>query len=177
MSDDRAVVDSSLTLSLPARFVLDRVLPTPGELAYGYRLAWITPEVAVSLALAGLGVVPDPPTAYEELALLLSDRFDQVPDLMNELEGEAGPTGRDARVWLFLALSWIYDHRTEFSDPFSNVEQLYDDFDYPEEIEGFVRFLPVAEGVPTGAAALYGRWSEYLEAAGAEYRRRSPGRD
>jgi hypothetical protein len=169
------VSDLSLLLSLPGRFVLDRVVPTPSELTYGYRLGWIAPAVAVELALAGLGVFADASAAYEELALLLSDRLDEVPQLIDELARAAEQVGDEARVWLFLALCWVYENRETFTDPLAVVEQLYADFEYPEETEGFVRFLPVPEGVPTGVAAVHGRWAQYLEKTAAEYRGRSGG--
>lgn len=172
MSGGHAVNDASIVFELSGQFVLDHVVPTPAELVCGYRLGWIAPQVAVRLALAGLEVIPDLPTSYEDLALLLSDQLDQVPQLMDALGRAADPTERDAQVWLFLVLCWVFKHRTEFSDPFSIVERLYDDFNFPEEIEGFVRFFPVAGDSPTGEAALFDRWAKYLETASEKYRRR-----
>jgi hypothetical protein len=164
--------DSSITISLPVQFVLDRLIPTPGELVCGYRLGWISPQAAVQLALAGLEVIADPPAVYEDLALLLSDSLDQVPQLMDELSGAAYSEERDAKIWIFLALSWVYENRADLPDPFLVVEQLYADFNYPEEMEGFVRFLPVAEGMPTGVDAMFDRWASYLEVYGEKYRHR-----
>jgi hypothetical protein len=159
---------------MSAEFVLTHALPTPCELAYGYEHGWLGRSAAVQVALAGYGKFLEPPPAYEELALLLSDSFYRVPDLIREIV-RANSSGEDcSRIWLYLALAWAYVHRVEYSDPLSIVEQLYADFDYPDEIEGFVRFLPVPQGLPTGEAALYRRWSEYLESSGMKYRSRYP---
>jgi hypothetical protein len=158
--------------SMPSEFILARVLPIPCELAYGYRHGWLGRAEAVKVALAGYGVVPDPPVAYEELGLLLSDDLYRVPELIGGI-GESVPTQEGcARVWLYLALAWVYENRNDYSDPLSIVEQLYADFEYPNEIEGFVRFMPPGEGQLTGEAAVYERWRAYLERVGAELRER-----
>ncbi|MFL6073798.1 MAG: DUF2247 family protein [Mycobacteriales bacterium] len=155
---------------LPADFVLARSLPTPGELAYGYEHGWLGPAAAVEVAAGGYGVLPDPPPAYQELALLLPDDLARVPDLVREI-ATAGPAREDrATIWLYLALAWLYEHRTDYPDPLSIVEQLYDDFEFPAAIEGFVRFLPAPEGQPTGEDALYARWSAWLDTTAARYR-------
>ncbi|MCO8273673.1 DUF2247 family protein [Actinoplanes sp. TRM 88003] len=166
------MTNSSLELSLPTDFILRYAVPTAGELVAGYRLGWLTPQTTVELALAGLGVVPDATAAYEELALLLSDRLYELPALIDDIERSTGRDTSSTRFWLFLALRWVYDHRTDFSDPLGTVEQLYADFDYPEEVEGFVRFLPVADGARMGVDALFGRWLAYLETSEVAYRRR-----
>jgi hypothetical protein len=157
---------------IPGDFVVAWGLPTPCELAYGYKHGWIGASEAVQSALAGYGVVPEPPAAYEELALLLSDNLDRVPDLIEEIARAGDPLEDCASIWLYLALAWVFGHRGEYRDAFLVVEQLYADFGYPSEIESFVRFLPVGGGLPTGEAALYGRWSAYLERTGAQYRSR-----
>lgn len=41
---------------------------------------------------------------------------------------------------------------------------LYTDFDYPDAMAGFVRFLPAPAGEPTGMSALDDRWRAYLAA-------------
>jgi hypothetical protein len=156
---------------IPADFVLARSLPTPGEVAYGYEHGWLTAADAVRVALAGYGTIPDPPAAYEELALLLSDGLGRVPELIADI-AKSSPPENHARIWLYLALAWTYEHRAEYPDPLSIVEQLYDDFGYPAEIERFVRFLPAPEGLPTGEEALYTRWKTYLDEANSEYRTR-----
>lgn len=70
---------------------------------------------------------------------MLSDDYARVPELIAEIDDMA--PGDSGRVWLYLALDWLHEHRDEYADPFEVVEMLYADFDYPSEIEGFVRFF------------------------------------
>ncbi|MCC2319266.1 DUF2247 family protein [Cellulomonas chengniuliangii] len=152
---------------LPASFVLDRVTLRPNELAYGYTHGWLDDSAVVRIAERML--VDDqrilPPV--EGLALLLSAESWRVPELVDEIndnvEGDVG------RVWLYLALDWLSEHRGEFSDPYEVIEMLYADFDYPPEIEGIVRFMPSPLGAATGLDVIDQHWREYLRQRAKEY--------
>ena len=47
--------------------------------------------------------------------------------------------------WLCISLSWLFVNRSQFSDPLALVAMVYADFDYPEEMADFVRYMPSAE--------------------------------
>jgi hypothetical protein len=107
--------------------------------------------------------------AEEALALLLSDDLDRVSDLMSELETGSEPTESRERLWLFLALDWLRDHRGDYDDPYEVIDMLYADFHYPSDIASLVRWMPVPEGEPTGATAIDERWRTYLDSTRSEY--------
>jgi hypothetical protein len=87
---------------------------------------------------------------------------------------EALPDGEDtSRVWLYLALDWLYEHRADFVEPFEVIEMLYADFDCPAEIDGLVRFMPPPPGGAVGPEGIGQRWSDYLSRMAAEYSTRS----
>lgn len=160
---------------IPAGFVTAYLLPTGAELAYGYRMGWITATDVVSIALAKETTGAPMTEAEHDLALLLSDEFDRVEDLVAILEIDDEPAELRARVWLYLALAWLHEHRADFEDPFGVIELLYADFDYPDEMKGLVRYMPVEPGEPTGMGAMEARWSEYLEHTGHAVRSRPDG--
>ncbi|WP_077488493.1 DUF2247 family protein [Sinomonas mesophila] len=137
---------------LTAAFVLARLRLLPSELAYGYTHGWFT--------------TGRDPRSFEPPAILLSNDYDRVPDLISEIDET---TENADRVWLFLALDWLYEHRDEYSEPLEIVEMIYSDFDYPAEIEGFVRFMPPPPGAATGNTAIERRWREYLRQRSEEY--------
>jgi len=157
-------------LPVPVVYIADRTVLTPPELVYGYRQGWLSDADVVALALAAYQQGPVP-AAEEELALLLSDDLDRVPDLIDELEadGETAEGGEARGVWLYLALAWLYEHRSEVPDPLGVVEMLFADFDYPLEIAGIVRFMPVPPGEPTGSVAVENRWRAYLDHKAQQY--------
>lgn len=72
--------------------------------------------------------------------------------------------------WLFIALKWLYENKDFVADPLDLVELLYEDFDFPVEIESFVRYMPPQDGydplqytVQQNIDRLYCNWRNYLE--------------
>jgi hypothetical protein len=163
-----------VTFKLPASFILARALPTGAELAYGYRHGWVTQADVVAIVKAKCQAGEPLREPEEELMDVLpieTDRFDQV---IAELEISPEPTERRARLWLFLVLSALLENQSSFEDPLGIIELLYADFDYPEEIQGFVRFMPEPSGQPPiGVEGIKARWREYVGRVGAEYSHRS----
>lgn len=158
-----------VSFRIPADYVMARAVPTAPEIACGVEQGWLSPFDAVTIAVEKLarGCLLMPPE--ERLALLLADDLDEVPALVSELGVGFEPMELRERLWLFLALDWLADHRGDFDDPYEVIEKLYADFGYPTEIAGLVRWMPVAEGEPTGLAAIDERWQTYLDAARAAY--------
>ncbi|MBS3047339.1 DUF2247 family protein [Enterobacter mori] len=50
------------------------------------------------------------------------------------------------RKWLFITLSWLWNNRESFSEPLGEVESVYSDFDYPVEMESFIKYFPPSDG-------------------------------
>lgn len=157
---------------IPAEFVASHGLPTATELAYGYRHGWLLREDVVAIALRKYKAELRLRDAEEALALLLSDDYDQVGDLVNELQYGDQPEERRARYWLFLALALLQAHPELVEDPLEAIELLYADFDHPTEIQGLIRYMPPPPGARTGLDAIRQRWVEYVDAVAAEYRHR-----
>jgi hypothetical protein len=74
------------------------------------------------------------------------------------------------RRWLYLLLKWVYLNREAIEQPLSKVEEIYADFEYPEEIEDFVGFLPPKDGWRADVHSseenlnrLYQKWKIYLD--------------
>lgn len=162
----------STAFPLPVSFVLERVLPTGAELAWGYRHGWVSAESAVAIAVAKLEAGAYLSGPEEELALLLSDDLDRVQELLKDLEFVGEPAELRARLWLFLSLAFVFERRDECDDPLGVVEDLYALFEYPDEIQGLVRYMPVPVGEPMGLDAVMQRWASWLASVGNEYRHR-----
>jgi hypothetical protein len=160
---------------LPADFILARAAPTPHELVYGYQHGWLDDGGAVRVAEAALSMGVRLPDPVEELALLLRNDQVRVAELMSaaadELSAsdEVSPRDDPSRLWLYLALDWLYGHRADFIEPLEIIEMLYTDFDYPAEIEGLVRFMPLPPGESAGASSVEQRWCNYLSRMAETY--------
>jgi len=159
---------------ITASFVLERLVPTGGEIAYGFRHGWLQAEEVVALALAklerGLSM-----TEIEKQIALLTPENDPwvVRNLVDRLDQSDGVLRDRSSVWLFLALDWLYSQRREFADPLQLIEMLYADFGHPDEIDSLVRFMPAPSGVAIGTNAIEDRWHSYLDKKRTYFRSRT----
>jgi hypothetical protein len=159
-------------IELPAPFVVERVHPTGAEVAYGFRHGWLSRRGVVDVELARHEADLDLSSAEEELALLLSDDLGRVDELVDQMEVSDEPVEQRGRVWLYLALAWLLEHRSAYDDPLAVIEMLYADFDYPEDIRSLVRFMPPGPGDRPGVEGIEQRWSDFVARLGREYRER-----
>lgn len=84
--------------------------------------------------------------------------------------------GEVARKWLYIVLSWLFENRSDVADPLKEVETVYADFNYPKEIESFVRYMPTQGGYDTtmcspedNYARLKLNWETYLSQMECEF--------
>lgn len=171
-------MSSEDTNRMSAEFITSRVHLLPSELARGYRLGYLDEATVVELAEDAFRRGHSEATPIGELALLLSDELDRVPDLLGQIDTMAAPADPDpSLVWLFLVLAQAYDRRGVSKDPLADLEAIYAEFGYPEEIEGFVPFLPAPEGQRSGPDAIQRRWRAYLDERSMTYARRAEASD
>lgn len=69
--------------------------------------------------------------------------------------------------WLYAILLHLYNNKDKYEDALDMVEEIYADFDYPEEMAGFVKYMP-AENSAYGFESypcenLYKLWQRYLK--------------
>jgi len=108
-----------------------------------------------------------------ELAGVGKDTDWKISDLVHRLANGEPPQGESevAEKWLFVALKWLYENRSDFQNPLREVEEIYAEFDYPSAVSQFVGFLPPANGYrpeshtpEENQQRLYDLWAAYLRA-------------
>lgn len=107
-----------------------------------------------------------------ELSEVGKDTDFRVGELLRVLSLRQGECDEDRsrHRWLKLVLGWLLRSRSNYVDPLAEVESIYADFDYPVEIESFVRYMPVTDGYDASMHSLeenekrlYVNWEEYLK--------------
>lgn len=159
-----------LTIQIPYEFISRLVRLNWRQLKAGIDDRIISPDSAIDLATELLSEGDDSSLVLD---LACSTKGEptgvHVDRLSRGSEGVAADELR--RLWAYLVLAWVFEHRNEFRDPLEVVEQVYADFDYPEQVASFVRYMPTSEpdlGAPAlNEARLFAKWEEYL---GAENR-------
>lgn len=106
-----------------------------------------------------------------EISMLDKNNASEIMSLARDAASIDCEFGNIADRWRFLLLKWIYENRNTFTHPLGVVEELYAEFDYPQDMESFVPFLPPSDGWdPTKHSSsenemrLFGNWRTYLEA-------------
>ncbi|MCQ4087534.1 DUF2247 family protein [Saccharibacillus sp. JS10] len=68
--------------------------------------------------------------------------------------------------FLFLVLNRVFENRDQYADPLELVEIVYADFDYPEEVSTFVRYMPAQfplhNSQEENINRLYENWEKFL---------------
>ncbi|MEV4090648.1 DUF2247 family protein [Streptosporangium saharense] len=153
--------------TIPADFVWSRVRLHLEDVACGFRMGWLNREGVVSLCLMAVREGVDDPL-FQELAFLLREELCRVDEILGSRQADCRTSDRKA-VWLYLSLAWLHENREKVNEPLEVVEALYSDFDHPEALEGFVRYMPAPAGAEVGEAAMLARWRSYLDEQAERY--------
>lgn len=132
-------------IKIPYRYSKSIVLFNWGDIEWGCQNEIIEWKDAVEFALQQIDDTID--LTVMELALIDPKHTFDIMALVKTI-ADKSPffESSSKRRWLYVALSWIYEGRAEFSDPLGIVEELYADFDYPSDLEPIVRYMPQKDG-------------------------------
>ena len=155
-----------MNFKITSTFIRARSHLTWREVEFGLQNGWLTDEGAIDLAIECVTAGDDSPDVVELASVLPHDKY-KVPEIVRRLAERDPECSKDK--WLFLLLAWLYEHRDTIEEPLAIVEELYADFDYPEEIATFVRYMPPQDPSRVGELYLLDAWRRYLETAGRTY--------
>lgn len=155
-----------MDIKIPSTFIRPRAHLTWREVEFGLQNGWLTDEAAIDLSIDRVTAGDDSPEVVELASVLLHEKY-QVPQIVRRLAERDPECSKDK--WLFLLLAWLYEHRDTVEEPLSVVEELYADFDYPEEMASFVRYMPPQDPSRVGESYLLDAWRRYLETAGRNF--------
>lgn len=135
------------------------------EILFALNHGLLSSYSAVEHAMEELRSVDDYSDALVELASL--NEGEPVREYVESLASLEKDTTTDTESkWLYVLLSWVYENRSDYDDALQIIEQIYADFDYPQSIESFVRYMPSDEpslgSVEKDSERLYEKWNSYL---------------
>ena len=157
---------------IPADFVLGRTRLTWGEARFGWDRGWLDAQSIRDLAINALEEKAENDPSELRLAGLHEDEMWALPALVEKLASAESESSLEKakKKWLCLILAWLYERRVELDDPFAIIDEIYADFDYPEEIKGFVSYMPVNESsstppykAETPKERMLRSWKEYVD--------------
>jgi len=164
---------------VPYDFIVKNTHLSWCDVKWGYENNLIASDVPIKMAeqIVLTGSYID---SELELSFLMPESSNEVSLFLEKLctgfEQDNDSTIR--QKWLFIVLSWLWNNRASFADPLSEVEIIYADFDYPAEIEGFVKYMPPSDGYDPSTHSqtenmnhLMENWVNYLEEKFVEYKK------
>lgn len=163
---------NTLHISLPYDYVVSHVSLTWSDILFALEHNLMAKNAAVKYAYDVIEKEEKPTQTV--LALAWVNNEEEIDFYLNELTNQIVEQEENTsqEKFLYLLLNWIFEHKEQFSDTLQMVEIIYADFDYPEEISNFVRYMPPSQpaspsikGYVSGIERLFNKWELYLKAA------------
>ncbi|AAO56692.1 conserved hypothetical protein [Pseudomonas syringae pv. tomato str. DC3000] len=156
---------------VPDLFIYDCVFLCWRDTLWGYERGLVGWDFVVGLANFSVSKGASHPW---ELELIFLGEFEvqEVEKKLRSLaEQEDERLGLDSqKKWLFIALKWLFENKNNIDDPLGVVELIYEDFGFPFEIEGFVRYMPSQDGYKPeentsqqNIERIFCNWQSYLK--------------
>lgn len=130
------------------------------EVLYGLDHGYVDCSEVSSYACESL--TKNSSTNEYELASLGCDGFSNVRDLLKTLTGNELDSENLSGAWAYLLLSWIFDNKENYCDPFELVDMVCAEFNYPDELLSLIRYMPLQEGGEGSEEYLMSNWARYL---------------
>ncbi|MFU9139212.1 DUF2247 family protein [Erwinia tasmaniensis] len=162
---------------IPFEFIEKNTRLSWCDVKWGYENNLITSDVPIRKA-ENIVLTGSYTNAELELSFVIPGESDHVDSFLKELcsdfEQENDPAIK--QKWLFILLSWLWNNLNNFEEPLAEVEIIYADFDYPHEIEGFIKYMPPSDGYDPSMHSqmenidyLMDKWKNYLEKESAVF--------
>lgn len=158
---------NTLNLLLPYSYVSELVHLTWRDILFAVEQRFMVPDAAITHAVVELDKNDNPPQNVIELACLR--KGESIHPYIDELViAESNQSNNSVQdKFLYLILKWVYEHKEMYSDPLEAVEYIYADFNYPEIVSDFVRYMPTKQpplsSVELNRERLCRNWKDYLE--------------
>ncbi len=155
---------------IPLEFALHRSSLNWVDLLWAYQRNLLTWKDLIQVAVTRVRSGSDD-SLEVELSSVDKQNVWKVSELAQALgEKSRGSNEESKRKWLILCLAWAFENHEKLADPLGEVERIYADFDYPREIDSFVRFMPASDGYLPGEHStqqnhqrLMTMWENYLK--------------
>lgn len=169
MNRNRAIKMNTLHIMLPYEYVVSHIDLTWSDILFALEHNLMAKNVAVKYAYDV--IEKEEKTTQTVLALAWVNNEEEIDFYLNKLTNQIveQEDNTSQEKFLYLLLNWVFEHKEQFSDPLQMVEIIYADFDYPEEMANFVRYMPSSEhrlnSVEASIERLFNNWVIYLKAA------------
>ena len=164
-----------IRLQIPYDFVRSRVQIDWNLVLFGLEQELLDPRAASQFAKE----VFDSSNRVIVSLTNLNPDADPTPDvrLLTQQSSKNDPSGIEQK-WLFIVLDWIFENKSDYTNPLEAVAEVYADFNYPEQMVGFIYYMPSDESLPKNRELciqrLIQKWETFVNECRKKYRPLSP---
>lgn len=158
---------NTLNIKLPYSYIIDYIDLDWHVLLFAVENGFVEKESVLRYAESQIETEANPSQLLLDLAWEKDEN--SVYEYLIKLANLSSPKDEEnlKEKFLFLLLNWIFENREKYGDPLEMVEIIYADFDYPEEISGFVKYMPpqypLHSSKPENVKQLYENWEKFCE--------------
>ena len=138
------------------------------ELQYGLNKHYINESEVSRYASEALTL--DSCDKQVELASLCTQELFNAHELLRSLTQNTNTEKDSSKVWIYILLSWLFENKHHYNDPFETIDEIYADFGYPEEVSTLIRYMPATEGSASSEDQLVLNWEDFLSSYEQELR-------
>lgn len=162
---------------IPADFINEKVNLSWCDIKWGYEKNLLTSEIPIKSRKYCIN--RNYTKAELELSFLIPSESNNITPFINELcpNFKEDEYENISQKWLYVILSWLWINRASFEDPLDEVERIYTDFDYPAEIDNFIKYMPPTDGYDPSLYSyaeninrLMKNWENYLQQSALMYK-------
>jgi hypothetical protein len=160
---------------IPSSFIVNKSSLSLPELRWAFDNGIIGAQAIVDVAASIVGSKDDS-TIITRLAGVTHAELPEVRDILEGVPIDDGQADVIRHKWVWLVLSWLYEHHGGDDDVFEKVDGLYSDLGYPEEMVTFGPYAPAyqAKGDPaTMRNEVLSEWRRYLARGDETFGRQS----
>lgn len=163
---------NTLNIFLSYSYVSALINLSWNDLLFAVEQGFMSPDAAVEHAIVKLG---DKNSEQSVLDLACLEKGESIHPYIDKLASKVSEEDKEEtqKKFLYVLLNWIYEHIDNYSDPLEAVEIVYADFNYPEIISNFIRYMPSDQptlgSLEENIKQLYINWRNYLDFQRTKY--------
>ena len=149
---------------IPSSFIMERTSLSLPELRWAFDNGVVGAQIVVDVAKSMVHE-EDTSNVARRLASATHAELPEVREIISDVTVDDEEADASRRKWVWLVLSWLYEHHREDADVFEKIDGLYADFGYPQEMTAFGPYAPAyqAKGDPREQRReVVGEWGRYL---------------
>ena len=156
---------NTLSIMYPYEYASNLVNLSWCDIREAIEKGFMLPQAAIEHAISKLVEENNP---IQLIDLACSEKNDYIQPYINylsDLESNVIKEQVNDKL-LYILLNWVHENREKYSDVLEVIEIIYSDFDYPDKISKFVRYMPMSQpdlgSSELNTQRLLTNWEEYL---------------